>query len=131
MIRPCPARFSPFSTACPRRWRATIPFLLLLAWAVWLLVRAVPDFWTNRTVVGEIVRARRRPQMFKAGEDPKYWQCLAVDDGTRPRVTAWRVRSEIWDSHSQSDRVTTSVTPKLGYVREMKPAAAEPGPSVG
>jgi hypothetical protein len=110
---------------------ATLPFLVLLAWAVWLLVRAVPDFWARRTVVGEIVRARRRPQAFKAGDDPKYWYYLAVDDGTRPRVTAWRVRPLIWNARSQGETVSVSVTPNLGYVRDMKPATAQPGPSVG
>jgi hypothetical protein len=98
---------------------------------VWLLVRAVPDFWAGRTVVGEIVRARRRAQAFKAGDDPKYWYYLAVDDGTKPRVIAWRVRSQIWEPRSQGETVTALITPNLGYVREMRPAAAEPGPSVG
>jgi hypothetical protein len=77
------------------------------------------------------VRARRRPQAFKAGDDPKYWYYLAVDDGTKLRVTAWRVRSLIWNAHSQGETVSASVTPNLGYVRDMKPATAQPGPSVG
>ena len=59
---------------------------LLLLWAVWILVRAVPDLWSSKQVTGEIVRDRRRSQVFKSGNDPKYWYYLAVDDGTSERI---------------------------------------------
>ena len=54
---------------------------LLVVWSVWVLVRAVPDLWARRTVTGEIVRDRRRTQVFASGNDPKYWYYVAVDDG--------------------------------------------------
>ncbi|MGH9024819.1 MAG: DUF2207 family protein [Acidimicrobiia bacterium] len=109
---------------------AAIPFALLVGWALWVLVRTVPDFWTNRTVVGEIVRARSRQQVFKAGDEPKYWYYLGVDDGTGTRITAWRVRSQIYGLHAQGETVTAVIAPNLGYVREMRPAE-KPAPSVG
>ena len=109
---------------------AAVPFVLLIAWALWVLLRAVPDLFASKTVTGQIVRGRRRQQMFKSGDDPKYWNYLAVDDGKSPTVRAWRVRDQIWNHHSQGDTVTAVVSPNLNYVREMNPVQ-EPTPSVG
>jgi hypothetical protein len=109
---------------------AAIPFALMVVWALWVLVRAVPDLFSSHTVTGEVVRARRREQMVKSGDDPKYWHYLAVYDGKSTTVRAWRVRELIWDDHSQGDTVTAVITPNLAYVREMR-AAEQPAPSVG
>ena len=99
-----------------------IPFGLAVLWALYVLVRAVPDLWLRRTVTGEVVRKRTRQQVFKAGDDPKYWYFLALDDGRRDRIRAWRVRPEIYRAHRQGETVTTTLTPNLGYVREMRTA---------
>ena len=102
----------------------TIPAALVLLWAIVLLVRAVPDFWRSRKTTGELVRARRRRQIFQSSSNnnPRYWYYLALDDGTRRRIRAWRVRRDIYDAHSQGDTVTTLYTPNLGYVREIEAA---------
>jgi hypothetical protein len=105
----------------------TIPMALVLLWAAFLLVRSVPDFWNARTSTGELVRARRRRQIFQSSNSntPRYWYYLALDDGTRRRIRSWRVRRSIYDTHSQGETVTASYTRNLGYVRDLTaPVAA-------
>lgn len=97
---------------------AMVPLALLLLWALYVLVRAVPDLWLRHSATGELVRARQRQQRF-AYNGPKFWYYLALDDGTQPRVRALRVRSAIYSSHRQGETVTAVFTPNLGYVREM------------
>jgi hypothetical protein len=105
---------------------------LLLLWAVWILVRAVPDLWSRKQVTGEIVRDRRRSQVFKSGSDPKYWYYLAVDDGASERIRAWRVRRALWEPRHQGERVRAEITPGLSYVRavEVEPVATDAAPPV-
>jgi hypothetical protein len=102
---------------------------LLVLWAVWVLLRAVPDLWARRTVTGEIVRDRRRSQVFFSGNDPKYWYYVAVDDGSSTRVRAWRVRPVLWQQCHQGERVVAEITPGLAYVRSMRGADAAPDPA--
>jgi hypothetical protein len=99
----------------------TIPFALLLVWAVYLVVRSIPDLWRTRSATGDLVRARRRRQIFQSSNNnnPKCWYYLALDDGTRRTIRSWRVRRELYDAHSQGDSVTALFTPNLGYVREI------------
>ncbi|SRR6266487_6617139 len=102
----------------------TIPFALVLLWALYLLVRAVPDLWLRRTANGDLVRARARQQIFESNSDnPKYWYYLALDDGTRSRIRSWRVHRELYEAHPQGETVTALFTPNLGYVREMRAAS--------
>ena len=102
-----------------------LPVLVVLGWALWVLVRAVPDLWQRRQITGEVVRARRRRQIFGSDSDnPKYWYYLAVDDGARNRISAFRVRSVVYDACDQGERVDAVVTPGLGYVRELRKATA-------
>jgi hypothetical protein len=99
-----------------------LPFLLAIAWSLYVLVRAVPDLWQRKTLTGEVVRARRRQQYIQSRDEdspPKYWYYLAVDDGTAKRISAFRVRRQLYDSVSQGDTVTVEVTPNLGYMREL------------
>ena len=105
-----------------------IPVALVLLWAVILLVRAVPDFWRSRMATGELVRARRRSQIFQSSNhnNPPYWYYLALDDGTRSRIRSWRVRRDLYDAHSQGDTVAAMYTVNLGYVRELRPPSAAP-----
>jgi hypothetical protein len=110
---------------------ALIPIVLVIAWAIWVVVRAVPDLWSRRTVTGEIVRRRRYRQVFKSGNSPKYWYYLAVDDGSGPRVSAWRVRAALWQAHSQDESVTAEMTPRLRYVRALTKSAAPDAGSGG
>lgn len=101
---------------------ACIPFVTLLVWALYVLVEAVPDLFRSREVTGEVVRARRRRQVFQQSDEdnPKYWFYLAIDDGSDNDLPAFRVRSVLYDSCNQGDTVTAVVTPSLGYVRELR-----------
>ena len=98
---------------------AFVPVALVAAWCLWVLVRAIPDVWQTRTVVGDIVRDRRFRQWFSSGENPEYWYYLAVDDGTADRIPAWRVRQVLWTERSQGESVRAEVSPRLGYVRSI------------
>jgi hypothetical protein len=103
----------------------TIPFALVLAWALYVLVRAVPDLWLRRTTSGDLVRARARRQIFQSNNDnPEYWYYLALDDGTHPKIRSWRVRRDLYQSHSEGETVDVVYTPNLGYVRELRTARA-------
>jgi hypothetical protein len=99
---------------------AAVPCLIVAVWAVFVLVRAIPDLWSTRQLSGEVVRDRRRRQWFSSGDDPKYWNYLAIDDGTSDRVVALRLREPLWREHHQGDEVTVDVTPGLGYVRAIR-----------
>jgi hypothetical protein len=102
-----------------------IPATLLLVWAIFLLVRAVPGLWLRRRASGELVRARTRPQIFKSSnETADSWYYLALDQGTHARIRSWRVRREIYTAHTQGETVEAVYTPNLGYVREMRAAAS-------
>ncbi len=105
-----------------------IPAALVLLWAIFLLVRAVPDFWRTRTTTGELVRARRRSQIFQSSNrnNPRYWYYLALDDGTRSRIRSWRVRRDLYDAHSQGETVGAMYTVNLGYVRELRTPSGAP-----
>jgi hypothetical protein len=94
---------------------------LAALWGVAVLVRAVPDLGRHGAVRGELVRVRRRSQWISSGDSPKYWYYVALDDGTRDRITAFRVREEIWRSSAQGSAVVADVTPRLGYVRTIAP----------
>jgi hypothetical protein len=101
----------------------TIPFALVLLWALYLLMRTVPDLWLRRTTSGDLVRARARQQIFESNSDnPKYWYYLALDDGTRQRIRSWRVRRDMYEAHAQGETVRAVYTPNLGYVREVRAA---------
>jgi hypothetical protein len=106
---------------------AIVPFALVLLWALYVLARAVPDLWLRRTTTAELVRARRRQQVFKSGNDPKYWYYVALDDGTHAKLRAFRVRRQLY-TDAQGQTVTAVFTPNLGYVRELRRAGvpAEP-----
>jgi hypothetical protein len=102
---------------------AYVPVVLVVAWALWVLWRAVPDLWQTRTIDGDIVRGRRFRQWFSSGENPDYWCYFAVDDGSTERIRAWRVRDELWKQHSQGESVRAVVTPRILYVRSMEQAS--------
>jgi hypothetical protein len=69
--------------------------------------------------MGDVVRARRYRQWITSTDDPSYWHYLALDDGSRDRIPAWRVSSSIWSAHRQGESVQAVVTPRLGYVRSI------------
>jgi Predicted membrane protein (DUF2207) len=99
---------------------ALVPVILMLLWCGWVMVRALPDLWQHRTVTGDIVRSRRYRQIFTSNDNPSYWQYLAIDDGSRDRIPAWKVSVALWSAHSQGEAVEAEITPRLGYVRSMR-----------
>jgi len=99
-----------------------VPVALVMAWCIWVLVRAVPDLWQRHTVRGDIVRARRFRQWFASGDEPQHWCYLAVDDGSSDRIAAWRLGEARWRERAQGETVRVEVTPRLGYVRSITPA---------
>lgn len=90
---------------------------LPLLWSLWVLARALPDLVSTRTVAGTVLRCRTRPQMLSSRNEPKYWYYVAIDDGTRDRIAAYRVPEARYHSVHQGQQVTAEVSPRLGYVR--------------
>jgi hypothetical protein len=90
---------------------------LPLAWSLWVLTRAVPDLFTRHTVTGTVLRCRTRTRASSSRDTPRYWYYVAIDDGTRDRVVAFRVSRELYAKVHQGQTVTADVTPRLGYVR--------------
>jgi hypothetical protein len=84
----------------------------------YLAARAALDLFARRTVRGEIVRLR-----VKGAKDNRRYY-VAVDDGTSGDVRAWSVRPHIYAGLEQGQLVTAIVTPRLGYVRSIAPAAS-------
>jgi hypothetical protein len=95
---------------------------LPLLWALWVLVRALPDLFTHRTITATAVRCRPRKRILASSDPPKYWYYVALDDGSRDRIAACRVKEELYRQVHQGQTVTAEVTPRLRYVRSISPA---------
>jgi hypothetical protein len=95
----------------------SVVLALPLAWSLWVLTRAVPDLFTRHTVTGTVLRCRTRTRASSSRDTPRYWYYVAIDDGTRDRVVAFRVSRELYAKVHQGQTVTADVTPRLGYVR--------------
>ncbi len=89
-------------------------------WAVWILVAAIPDLFTTRTVTGTVLRCRARARLLSSRNEPKFWYYVALDDGTRPRIAAYRVSEDLYRAVRQGQTVSVGVTPRLGYVRSLR-----------
>ena len=90
--------------------------LVVLSAGMWLLLAGVISMFGGRQVTGDAVRLRSRG-------DPSTCY-LAVDDGTRDHVRAWKVSPAIYSSVTEYSTVTVTVSPLLGYVRRVQPAMA-------
>ena len=102
---------------------AFVPVVLVAAWALWVLWRAVPDLWQTRTVTGDVVRGRRFRQWFSSGDEPAVLVLPGPSTtGRRIGSAPGGVRDELWAQRSQGETVRAVVTPRLGYVRSMEPA---------
>jgi hypothetical protein len=95
----------------------TAVLALPLLWSAWTLGRAVPDLFTTQTVTGTVLRCRKRSRASSSRDTPKYWYYVAVDDGSRDRIPAYRVSEDLYGRVRQGQAVTAEVTPRLGYVR--------------
>ncbi|MFC0527605.1 DUF2207 family protein [Phytohabitans kaempferiae] len=86
---------------------------LLLLFGLYLLVRALADLATERTITGEVLWLEVWNSSSQGNDSPpRPWlHYLAVDDGTADRTTAWGLPSE-WASRCQDgDTVTIRVRP--------------------
>jgi hypothetical protein len=97
----------------------TAVLALPVLWSVWVLARAVPDVFTTRTVTGTVLRCRRRTRSSSSRSTPKYHYYVAIDDGSRDRVAAYRVSADLYARVRQGQTVTAELTPRLGHVREV------------
>jgi hypothetical protein len=82
--------------------------------------RAIPDLFATRTVTGTVLRCRTRARILASNDPPKCWYYVAVDDGTRDRISAYRVREDLYTRVRQSQTVVAEVAPRLGYVRSLR-----------
>ena len=104
---------------------ALVPVLLALAWAIVVLVGAVPDCWRRRTLSGVVVRSRRK-RRWSNDDNAEYWYYLAIDPGSSGEVRALRVRPELWNRYNQGDDVVAEISPYRGYVWSMENAPTSP-----
>ncbi len=79
---------------------------------LWFLLAGLVSLFGTTSVTGDAVRLRR----FGSEATDCY---LAVDDGTRDRIRAWKVRPQIYDALTEYSTLTVSVSPLLSYVREV------------
>jgi hypothetical protein len=90
-----------------------------ILWGVAVLWRAIPDLFATTVVTGVALRCRTRSRGTSSGNQPKCWYYVAVDDGTRARIAAYRVPRAVYERVVQGTTVTATVTPRLGYVRAL------------
>lgn len=100
----------------------------LVVLAALLLARSLPqllwgllDLVGSRRVEGTVLRARTRSGLYpnlRQQNDKAYLRYfVAVDDGRSTKLTAYRVRMELYGSLPQGAKAKLVVTPNLGYVR--------------
>lgn len=95
-----------------------VPVVVVVG-GVFFALRAAADLLSDNEVTGEIVRLRTRQA---EGEETEHY--VAVDDGMSSEVRAWLVRPHLYAGLEQGEIVTAHVTPRLGYVRSIAPAAS-------
>ena len=83
---------------------------------MWLLLAGAISLFGGRQVTGDAVRAR------SFGDEAQACY-IAVDDGTRDRIRAWKVRPQLYGSVTEYSTVTVTVSPLLAYVRSVHRAA--------
>lgn len=118
-------------------WIGTGLAVLLAPLILWNVARVVLGFaslFQRTTVVGEVVRARRRygsgPFSTDAGTrtdtDKRPSHHVAIDDGTSDTITSYRVRQAVYPLAPQGAVVRATVRPLTGYVSEITlvPSAA-------
>ena len=96
----------------------TLFTVVLLVRSTLMLLAAVPDLLVTQELEGVVLRYRRR-------EKDTY---IAVDDGTRPAIRAWRVEPALLTGVGQGSVIRATVRPRLGHVLRIGPS---PGPNSG
>jgi len=89
---------------------------------LWLLLAAAVSLFGGATITGDAIRLRQY-----GGEDLTCY--LAVDDGRADRVRAWKIRAALYDTLTEYETVTVTITPLLGYVRSVQHATAVTAPA--
>ncbi len=94
---------------------------LVLLRALVMVAFAVPDLFTNRVVEGRVVRVRKTEKSKRPTQ-------VAIDDGTRSSVRAFSLRRFLPGLFRGND-VRVSVSPRLGFVRQVDVVKEGPGAS--
>jgi len=71
-------------------------------------------------VSGTVLRCRTRTRGSSSNNTPKYWYYVAIDDGSRDRIAAFRVSEEVYGRVHQGRTALAEVAPRLGYVRTLR-----------
>ena len=95
--------------------------LVVLGTGIWLLLAGGISLFGSHRVTGDAVRLRSH------GDPPTCY--LAVDDGTRDHIRAWKVGFGIYNSVTEYSAVVVTVTPFLGYVRSVHRAPMRVAPT--
>lgn len=97
-----------------------------IVWAAWAVVAGLVDSVWTRQRIGAIVRARRPVDVVppvralqSLAERDRFSVFMAVDDGRRRTVTAWRANER--SAAPQGAFARVRATPVLGYVRSSEP----------
>ena len=90
--------------------------LVAIGVGLWLLLAGAVSLFAESTVTGDAIRLRQF-----GGAVTCY---VAIDDGTSDHVRAWKVRPAIFDTLTEYETVTVTVTTLLGYVRSVTRAPA-------
>ena len=103
--------------------RFAIPGVALLVLGFYVLVRAVLDLATTRTITGEVLWQETWKSTKGSDDNPSrpWLSYLAIDDGRGDRTTAWGLPSE-WDGCHDGDTVTIAVRPwsrRIGAVTQV------------
>jgi hypothetical protein len=103
--------------------RLSIPGIALVILGIYVLVRAVLDLATTRTITGEVLWQESWKSSNGTEDKPaRPWlDYLAIDDGGGDRTTAWGLPSEWGGSCHDGDTVTIAVRPWSRRVGEVTP----------
>ena len=88
-----------------------------IVWGAAVLWRAVPDLFTTTLVTGVALRVRMRQRLLSSNKEPQYHHYVAIDDGTKNRITAYRVSAARYEDVHQGEMLTAEINPRLGHVR--------------
>ena len=91
--------------------------LVVFGTGLWLVLAGALASFGTTSLTGDAIRLRR------FGDEASLCY-VAVDDGTRDKVRAFKVRSQIYDTLTEYATITISVTPLLCFVRSAHLAKA-------
>jgi hypothetical protein len=84
--------------------------VLVAAWGVWTMLRAVLDLASRQEVEGQVVRRRT----YSRGNKSDHY--LGVDSGRSDKVKAWLVPAGVYDRLREGSFVKATIGPRLGHV---------------